>query len=186
MSKSSFVGENNGRSVRIRGTKFVEPSRLTIKLEGARHTGYRSSCIAGIRDPFVIQHFQEIEEKVRLKVKRDLPQYQEGTDYKVLFRRYGAGEIMKERDPETWTPKEVGLVIEVLSPNQDTANTVCALCRSGILHMGFTGRRANSGNLAFLYTPAEFPAPPCYEFVLYHLMVVDDLLKPFPITWIQK
>ena len=46
--------------------------------------------------------------------------------------------------------------------------------------------KANSGNLAFLYTPAEFPAPPCYEFALYHLMVVEDLVKPFPITWIQK
>mgnify|MGYP001112986562 CR=1 FL=1 len=93
---------------------------------------------------------------------------------------------MKERDPETWTPKEIGLVIEVLSQEQETADTVCALARSAILHMGFVGRRANSGNLAFLYTPAEFPAPPCYEFALYHLMVVEDLVKPFPITWIQS
>ena len=186
MSHSSFTGENNGRSVRIRGTKFVEPNRLTLKLEGARHTGFRTICLAGIRDPFVIEHFPEVEAKVRAKVIRDLPQFTLETDYKILFRRYGAGEIMKERDPEVWTPKEVGLVIEVLSSSQETANTICALCRSGILHMGFEGRRANSGNLAFLYTPAEFQAPPCYEFALYHLMIVDDLVKPFPITWIQK
>lgn len=186
MTHSSFSGENNGRSVRIRGTRFVGPTRNTLKIEGSRHTGFRCICLAGIRDPFVIEHFPEVEEKVRAKVKRDLPQYQENKDYRILFRRYGAGEIMKERDPERWTPKEIGLVIEVLSPDQNTANTVCALCRSGILHMGFVGRRANSGNLAFLYTPAEFPAPPCYEFALYHLMVVDDLLSNFPITWIQK
>lgn len=186
MSGSSFTGENSGRSVRIRGTRFVPPTRLTLKLEGVRHVGYRTICLAGIRDPFVIEHFPEVEEKVRSKLKRDLPQFEERRDYQILFRRYGAGEIMKERDPETWTPKEIGLVIEVISPDQDIANTVCALARSGILHMGFTGRRANSGNLAFLYTPAEFPVPACYEFSLYHLMVVDDLVKPFPITWIQK
>lgn len=186
MSGSSFTGENNGRSVRIRGTRFVPPARLTLKLEGARHAGFRTICLAGIRDPFVIKHFPEVEERVRAKIKRDLPRYEDGKDYQILFRRYGAGEIMKERDPETWEPKEVGLVIEVISPDQDTANTVCALARSGILHMGFTGRRANSGNLAFLYTPAEFPIPACYEFALYHLMVVDDLVKPFPITWIQR
>lgn len=186
MSGSSFTGENGGRSVRVRGTRFVPPTRLTLKLEGVRYVGCRTICLAGIRDPFVIAHFEEVEEKVRAKLERDLPQYEVGKDYRILFRRYGAGEIMKQRDPETWTPKEIGLVIEVVSPNQDIANTVCALARSGILHMGFTGRRANSGNLAFLYTPAEFPGPPCYEFALYHLMVVDDLLKPFPITWLQK
>ena len=186
MSQSTFQAEPDGRTVRVAGTKFVAPERLTLKLEGSRHTGFRTICLAGIRDPFVIANFGEIEKRLRAKIKRDLPQFEEGKDYKILFRRYGAGEIMKERDPETWTPKEIGLVIEVLSPSQDTANTVCALCRSGILHQGFPGRRANSGNLAFLYTPAEFPAPPCYEFALYHLMVVDDLVKPFPITWIQK
>ena len=186
MSQSSFIGENGGRSVRIRGTKFVEPARLTLKLEGVRRTGYRTICLAGIRDPFVIEHLSEVEEKVRAKIKRDLPQFEAEKAYKILFRHYGAGEIMKERDPETWTPKEIGLVIEVLSQEQETADTVCALARSAILHMGFVGRRANSGNLAFLYTPAEFPAPPCYEFALYHLMVVEDLVKPFPITWIQK
>lgn len=168
MSQSSFIGENVGRSVRIRGTKFVEPARLTLKLEGVRRTGYRTICLAGIRDPFVIEHLSEVEEKVRAKIKRDLPQFEAEKAYKILFRHYGAGEIMKERDPETWTPKEIGLVIEVLSQEQETADTVCALARSAILHMGFVGRRANSGNLAFLYTPAEFPAPPCYEFALYH------------------
>lgn len=186
MAYSSFTGEGGGRAVRVRGTRFIPATRNTIKLEGARHTGFRSICLAGIRDPFVIESFPEIEAKVRAKIVRDLPQYEQDLDYQIIFRRYGAGEIMKQRDPEQWTPKEIGLVIEVLSPSQETANTVCALCRSGILHMGFPRRRANSGNLAFLYTPAEFPAPPCYEFSVYHLMVVDDLLSPFPITWIQK
>lgn len=76
MSQSSFIGENGGRSVRIRGTKFVEPARLTLKLEGVRRTGYRTICLAGIRDPFVIEHLSEVEEKVRAKIKRDLPQFE--------------------------------------------------------------------------------------------------------------
>ena len=102
MSQSSFIGENGGRSVRIRGTKFVEPARLTLKLEGVRRTGYRTICLAGIRDPFVIEHLSEVEEKVRAKIKRDLPQFEAEKAYKILFRHYGAGEIMKECDPETW------------------------------------------------------------------------------------
>ena len=182
MRACTFTGID-ARTVRVAGSKFVPAEKLTIKIEGSRLNGFRTICLAGIRDPFVIGHFAEIEEKVRQKLLRDLPQYVPETDYRILFRRYGAGEVMKERDPEHWEPKEVGLVIEVLSPEQGTADTVCALCRSAILHMGFEGRRANSGNLAFLYTPAEFPAPPCYEFALYHLMEVEDLCSPFPITW---
>ena len=184
MRSCTFTGVD-ARTVKITGSRYIPASTLTIKLEGARLAGFRTICLAGIRDPFVLAHLDEVEEKVLHKVERDLPQYDSGRDYRILFRHYGAGEVMKERDPERWTPKEIGLVIEVLSPSEDTANTVCALCRSAILHMGFDGRRANSGNLAFLYTPAEFPAPPCYEFALYHLMEVDDLCVPFPITWKQ-
>ena len=86
MSQSSFIGENGGRSVRIRGTKFVEPARLTLKLEGVRRTGYRTICLAGIRDPFVIEHLSEVEEKVRAKIKRDLPQFEAEKAYKILCR----------------------------------------------------------------------------------------------------
>ena len=182
MRGCTFTGVD-ARTVKVTGSRYLPASSLTIKLEGARLVGFRTICLAGIRDPFVLAGLSDVETKVRQKVERDLPQYVSGRDYRILFRHYGAGEVMKERDPERWTPKEIGLVIEVLSPQQDTANTVCALCRSAILHMGFEGRRANSGNLAFLYTPAEFPAPPCYEFSLYHLMEVDDLCAPFPIAW---
>lgn len=185
MRACTFVGLDP-RTVQVKGSCFVPPTRLTLKLEGARRTGYRTICLAGIRDPFVIASFAEVEERIRQKLLRDLPQLRPEEDYQVKFRRYGAGEVMGEQDPEQWQPKELGLVIEVLAANQDTSDTVCALCRSAILHMGFEGRRANSGNLAFLYTPAEFPAPECYEFALYHLMEVDDLCAHFPITWIQK
>jgi hypothetical protein len=90
--------------------------------------------------------------------------------------------------PETWnlepeTPYELGLVIEVVAPSQEIADTVCALARSATLHQGYEGRLANAGNLAFPYSPAEFAAPEVYEFRVYHLMRVDDPCAPFPISY---
>lgn len=173
------------RSVRVTGSCFIPKDKNIIKLEGARKTGYRTICPAGIRDPFVIAHFGEIEGKIRKKLKLDFPEFEADKDYHILFHCYGTGEVMKAQEPERPEPKEVGLIIEVMAGRQEVSDAICALCRSAILHMGFEGRKANSGNLAFLYTPAEFPAPPCYEFSLYHLMEVEDLLTPFPITWME-
>lgn len=175
----------SGRSVRVRGSRFIPESKKVLKLEGAGKVGYRTICPAGIRDPFVIAHFSEIEEKLRAKLTKDLPAFRPEHDYQMLFHLYGKDAVMGLQEPEDLKPKEVGLIIEVLAEKQEISDTVCALCRSAALHMGFEGRKANSGNLAYLYTPAEFPAPPCYEFFLYHLMEVEDLLKPFPISWME-
>lgn len=175
----------NGRSVRVRGSRFIPERERILKLEGAGKVGYRTICPAGIRDPFVIRNFSEIEEKLRTKIGKDLPHLIPGHDYQILFHQYGKGAVMGPLEPENLEPGEVGLVIEVVAAEQEISDTVCALCRSAALHMGFEGRKANSGNLAYLYTPAEFPAPPCYEFFVYHLMEVEDLLKPFPINWME-
>ena len=35
----------------------------------------------------------------------------------------------------------------------------------------------------FLYSPAEFPAPPVYEFRIYHLVRVDDPCELFRTRW---
>jgi hypothetical protein len=171
------------RSVCVRGSKYIENPRKRLKVEGAALVGYRNICIAGIRDPYVIVHMPDIEEKVISKVKRDLPQLIHDVDYHVCFHTYGTGEVMLTEDPDTHSPLEIGLIIDVVAKKQSIADTVGALIRSAVLHMGFEGRRCNSGNVAFMFTPAEFAAPPCYEFNIYHLWEVDDLEKPFEIMF---
>jgi hypothetical protein len=37
--------------------------------------------------------------------------------------------------------------------------------------------------LVFPYSPAEFPAPPVYEFRIYHLLRVDNPCEPFRTRW---
>lgn len=173
------------RTVEIKGSKYKDSAENFLKIEGAAFVGYRNLCIAGIRDPQAIKGFAEIEDKVRSKIVNNLPQYKTPQDYRLCFHKYGMGEVMGSHEPMTLNPQEIGLVIEVVSPEQSIADTVGALARSAILHMGFAGRKANSGNLAFLFTPAEFAGPPCYEFNIYHLMQVDSLLEPFPITYLE-
>ena len=44
---------------------------------------------------------------------------------------------------------------------------------------GYECRKVTAGNLAFLFSPAEFPAPEVYAFNVYHLMEVDDPCEMF-------
>src|SRR5262249_6149455 len=101
-----------------------------------------------------------------------------------LFRVYGRDGVMGDIEPYAGPAShEVGLVIEVIADTQEIADTVCALTRSGSLHLGYESRIATSGNLAFPYSPAEFPAPRVYEFRIDHITRVDDPAEPFKTRW---
>jgi hypothetical protein len=170
------------RSVKVSGSVFVPSKEYWIKLEGSALVGYRSVCLAGVRDPILISQLDDVLERVRLKLQAELAY--SPNQYQLLFRTYGRDGVMAEIEPYDGQPShELGLVIEVIAESQEIADTVCALARSGSLHLGYEGRIATSGNLAFPYSPAEFPAPPVYEFRIYHLIRVDDPCELFPTRW---
>lgn len=172
------------RSVRVSGSRFVPADQYSIKLEGAALAGYRSVCIAGARDPILIRQFDEVMDRATAKVRSDLEGRIEADAYQLRYRLYGRDGVMGPREPAPdGLPLELGVVMEVVARTQEIADTVGALLRSASLHIGYTDRIATAGNLAFPYSPAEFPAPPAYEFRVYHLMEVDDPLELFPITY---
>jgi hypothetical protein len=172
------------RSVRVAGSVFVPAPRYTVKLEGAALVGYRSICLAGVRDPMLIRQLDDVLARAREKLAAELGSAIPPERYQLLFRVYGRDGVMGPLEPHQGPPShELGLVIEVIADDQETADTVCALARSASLHLGYEGRVATAGNLAFPYSPAEFPAPPVYEFRVYHLLQVDDPCEPFRLSW---
>jgi hypothetical protein len=172
------------RSVRVSGSLFIPSPRYYVKLEGAALAGYRSVCLAGVRDPMLISQLEDVLARARAKLRNDLGAVYGDDDYQVLFRIYGRDGVMGSLEPyQGPPPHEIGLVIEVIARDQETADTVCALARSATLHLGYEGRVATAGNLAFPYSPAEFPAPPVYDFRIYHLVRVDSPCEPFSLSW---
>jgi hypothetical protein len=80
---------------------------------------------------------------------------------------------------------EVGLLIDVVGETLEIAASVCGLARSSVLHVGFPGRVATAGNIAFPFSPAEIEAGPVYEFNIYHLMEIDDPEGFGRLEWLQ-
>ena len=175
----SFKQETD-RSVRVTGSRFSADSIYRIKLEGAELVGYRTICIAGIRDPGVIEHLDEMLQQAR---KRTAEQFSDlkPDEWSLYFHVYGKNAVMGPRETETFRGYEVGLLIESIAPAQEQASSICMFVHALILHYGFPGRRSTAGNLAFPFSPQDIAVGPVHRFSIYHLMEVDDPLEYFPI-----
>jgi len=179
LREAEFVQETD-RVVKVRGSRFKQDATYAIKLEGVKRVGYRTISIAGIRDPIMIRKIDEILNGVRERVHDNFRET--GMEFFLDFKVYGKNGVMGllEPSPDDFA-HELGMIIEAVSADQETANTICSFARSTLLHYGYEGRIATAGNLAFPYSPSDFKAGEVYAFSLYHLMDVSDPNEFFPI-----
>lgn len=173
------VGE---RAVRVRGSRLIAADGPTVKLEGARCRGYRTITIAGVRDPGIIAHLDEIETAVRASVTEALAGDLPPEELSLRFLRYGLDAVTAAPEgPPPAPPREVGLVIEAIAPTQELADRALTLARATALHQHFHGRKTTAGNLAFPFSPSDLRGGPVYEFAIYHLLCGADPATLFPV-----
>jgi len=162
------------RRVKVTGSAFRKADRYTVKLEGARLAGYRALTIGGARDPNFIAHLDRIQADIVAKIRETQAGVVDPDSYSITFHRYGVDGVMGKWEPVKQPAHEVGLLIDVIGETPQIAEAVCGLARASVLHVGFPGRVATAGNIAFPFSPAEIEAGPVYEFNIYHLMEIDD------------
>lgn len=171
-------------SVEVRGSRVEETPVYRIKLEGAMRTAYRTFVVAGIRDPLLIAKIEEVEALVKEQVHEYYDDIS-SEDYQINFINYGLNGVMGELEPHPVPGHELGVVLEVVAVTQELASTICSSVRSTFLHYGYEGRKSTAGNLAFPFAPSDVPFGAVYEFSVYHLMEVADVLEMFPCEFIQ-
>ncbi len=177
MSGSRFEALD-GRRVGISGSSYVEQP-LAFKLEGARSAGFRTIVIGGIRDPIAISRLDEMTAAVRTATEalfRD-------RNYLLRFVIYGRDGVMAEREPTPVPGHEVGVLLDVVAPTQERADTVCAFARSQLQHYHYQGIKATAANIAFPTAPSDIKCGEVFEFSVYHLMDAGDPLELFPIEY---
>ncbi|KIY01721.1 uncharacterized protein Z520_01859 [Fonsecaea multimorphosa CBS 102226] len=166
----------DGISVRVRGGDFhfsvSEGSPYTVKLEGARVIGFRNLFIGSFKDPILIGQIHEYLEAGKNRIARQ-HRDMDGR-WKLDFHIYGAPESRPDgltSTNETWTPKEVFIVGEVLADSPTLAKTVASTARVYCSHGAYKGQMATSGNFAFgIGGVTEIDVGPCCQFSIYHLM----------------
>lgn len=166
------------RRVRVTGSRFT-PEDPTVKLEGSGLIGYQSIAIAGIKDPEVLASIdvwsKGLRDFVAAKVESVLGR---GDEVDVQVRCYGWNAVLGDLDADPTPPREVGAVLIATAPDQATATKVVKLANPYLLHMPLPGMD-HLPSFAFLSSPAEIPRGPLYEFVLQHVVEVDDPTELF-------
>jgi len=174
----------NERAVRVSGMAWTRQP-YTIKLEGAELAGYRAITICGTRDPMLVGMIDEFLVSVRENVAVKAEAFGVTPDqYRLVIRTYGVNGVMAGWEPVTHSQAhELGFVVEVVAPSQETANAVLAIARVQMLHVDFPGRLCKEDNMAFPYSPSDIETAPAYRFSVFHTVAIEDACAPFPIDY---
>ncbi|CAM5699977.1 acyclic terpene utilization AtuA family protein [Streptomyces canus] len=168
------------RRVRVEGSRFEAADRHTIKLEGARVTGYETLSFTGIRDPYLTTHIDRWAQLLRTIVTERVRQTLglKDDDYALDIRLYGHNAILEDIDPDTRPPREVGVMLLVNAPSQATATAIAKVANPLMLHLPLP-EMEYLPSFAFPTSPAETERGPAYEFVLNHVVDVDSPTSMF-------
>ena len=168
------------RRVRVSGSRFEPSKHYTVKLEGAKTSGYRSIFIAGARDPIFIGQSDEILAKVIAATRAYFAEVPTEA-YRIIPHIYGKNGVMGDLEPVKTPAHELCIIVEVAAATQSIATAICGKVRTSLMHAPYPGRIATAGNLASPFTPLEIPLGEACEFNVYHLMKVDSPTALFPI-----
>jgi len=167
------------RTVRVTGGRWVD-SPYTVKIEGAQRIGYRSICVAGIRDDAMIANLDSALERARdIVVKTASDSGVDSSEFHMTFRVYGRDAIMGAAEPVVVPAHEVCVLADVVAARQKLAHSICAHLKTTIAHIDFDGQRTTAGNVAFPFSPAEFDLGPVYSFNVWHALPLSDPCELF-------
>jgi len=88
--------------------------------------------------------------------------------------------VLGDIDPATGPPREVGVMMLVNAPDQATATAIAKIANPLMLHLP-TPDMDYLPSLAFATSPAETERGPVYQFVLNHVVDVDEPTDMFRI-----
>jgi hypothetical protein len=176
------VFQQDGNKVRVHGSAFIPDNGYRVKLEAAEQLGYRSIVVVGIRDEVMIAQLDHVLEHARERAEERFEMSKNGIN--LLFRNYGKNGVMGDLEPDKdFVPKEIGLVIDAVAPDQETATAVAMFTRGVLQHADYAGILTTAGNMAYPFSPFGIPVGPAYKFSIYHLMPVADPCECFPIHY---
>jgi hypothetical protein len=159
------------RRVRVEGSRFHPAEQHTVKLEGARITGYETMSFTAIRDEHILANIEAwtefFVEVFTSRVTQTLGM--DGTEYSFDLRRYGYDAVLGNLDPATRPPREIGVMLLVRAATQELATAVAKVANPLMLHLP-TPDMAYLPSLAFATSPAETERGAVYEFVLQHVV----------------
>ena len=168
------------RRVRVEGSQFHVADQVTIKLEGARLTGYETVSFAAIRDPHIVSRIGEWADFMHTVLVSRIEQTLglEPHQYAFDLRLYGHDAVLGAMETQGASTHEVGVMLRVSAADQATATAVAKVANPLMLHLPLPDQ-TYLPSFAFATSPAEMERGPSYEFVLNHVVDVENSTAMF-------
>lgn len=174
----------DGRSVRVRGSRFAAREHYDVRLEGVALRGHRFLVVGGVRDPLVLRQLDAFVEDALASVRQKVIDSfgLQADQYMIAVRIYGRDGCLGPLEPQrSQLGHEVGLNLEIMASEREVARAIASLAWHTVLHHPIPEWSGLISNLAFPYSPPEVYVGPAYEFMINHVLVLDDPLEVFPI-----
>ena len=167
-------------SVRVTGSQWIPSDRYTVKLEGARAVGFQTVIMALLRDPRYVANAQiwadDIVAKCKAKASNRLaldPQV-----FSIEIRLIGQSACFGPLETRQADPVEIGAIGIITAPTEALSLEIAKLLNPYLLHHPLTTQEEQP-TFAFLFSPAEMPRGPVYEFALNHVLHLENPMDAF-------
>ena len=181
VTESQYIALND-EEVRVINSKWVPSNKYTVKLEGAKLSGYQSTVLTLLREqryvknaPIWIEQLtkfleQEILERMKLK----------STYYDIEFRLIGVNATLGSIETKANIPNEIGVLCIITAKTQSIASEIAKLINPFLLHYPLTDDEPVT-TFAFPFSPADWNRGPLYEFVINHILELQNPMDAFRI-----
>lgn len=164
------------KTTRVTGAKFFPAEEIRVKLEGAGKLGERFIGIVGIRDPYTVQHVDQVIEWAKAQVQERF-----GVDgYELHYSIYGKNGVMGDLEPVKETRShELCVVVQAVAPTVDMAEEICMTGTRQMFYARLPDVKGTAGSVSFILDEV-LQASAAFEWTLNHTVAVSDPLELFP------
>ncbi len=168
------------RRVRIEGSNWVPSSEYTVKLEGAGLKGYQTTVLVMLRNERYVACAEEWVERLGRFLESEIAERMgiQPHEFTLEFRLIGKNATLGELETKQNTPNEIGVLCLFTAGSQETANELAKLANPFLLHFPLTDGE-ELPTFAFPFSPAESERGPVHEFLLNHVMRLQDPMEAF-------
>jgi Acyclic terpene utilisation family protein AtuA len=168
--------QQDERTTRVTGQRFIPAERFKVKLEGAGKVGERYVGFVGIRDPYTIAHVDEVIAWARQQVRERFGE--EG--YELHYTVYGRDGVMGDMEPNRDHPAhELAILVQGVARDAQMAEEVCLTGTRQMFYARLPQVKGTAGSVAFPLDEVV-RASAGYRWTVNHTYEVGNGLELFP------
>ena len=162
-----------GRRVRVSGGVW-HPAPYAVKLEGARPSGFGAASLAVIRDEAVLADLDRWCDTLLAAARERLGAH----EAELALLRMGRDAVLGDVEPKGGPPGEAGILLKVRAATEAAAMEAARIVNPLLLHHSADPDEPMP-TFAFPLSPPEMPLGAQHEFVLHHVLPLDDPMDGF-------